>query len=95
MKHLTKNHKIDYNSFINRLKELKKTVNTIADLRNMWVDEKHSKLIRIVSNLFFRKFSLHYIFNSRITNYNSHIKYRQSLWKAIESPESFNCIKYY
>ena len=51
--------------------------------------------MRIISNLFFRKYALEYIFNSRISSYNSHIKYRSSLWQALKQPETFNHIKEY
>lgn len=49
--------------------------------------------MRIISNLFFRRYALDYIFNSRIHNYASHIKYRQSLWQALRNPDHFNRIK--
>jgi hypothetical protein len=51
--------------------------------------------MRIISNLFFRKHCLEYIFNSRISNYSSHVKYRQTLWTALRNPEQFNHIKEY
>ena len=51
--------------------------------------------MRIISNLFFRKHCLVYIFNSRISNYASHVKYRQTLWSALRNPEQFNHIKEY
>jgi hypothetical protein len=47
----------------------------------------------VISNLFFRRHALDYIFNSRISNYASHIKYRQTLWKAIAHPNEFSRIK--
>ena len=75
--------------------EFKKTINTIADLRRLWVDYRYAKCARILSNLFFRKYSLSYIFNSRICNFRSHIKYRHRLWDAIKSPTSFRHIKEY
>jgi hypothetical protein len=36
---------------------------------------------------------MQYIFNSRISNFASHIKYRHSLWAALRSPHDFNHIK--
>ncbi len=95
VKILADKYKFNSNDFTKKLKELKRSINTIADLRNLWVDEQYAQSLRILSNLFLRKYSLHYIFNSRICNFGSHIKYRQSLWKAIEDPKSFNHIKYY
>lgn len=61
------------------MSDAKKTINSIADLRKLWVDYKYAKCMRIISNLFLRKYALGYIFNSRICNFSSHIKYRQRL----------------
>jgi hypothetical protein len=51
--------------------------------------------MRYLSNLFLRKYALNYIFNSRICNYASHIKYRYRLCEAIKEPFSFKHIKDY
>lgn len=51
--------------------------------------------MRIISNLFFRKYALPYIFNSRICSFGTHIKYRQALWEALNNPHDFNHIKHY
>lgn len=77
------------------MKERKRTINTIADLRNLWIDYKYAKEMRLLSNLFLRKYSLNYIFNSRICNYGSHIKYRYRLCEAIKEPKAFKHIKDY
>jgi hypothetical protein len=74
---------VAYSCFIEMMREEKKSINTIQDLRRLWTHEIYGKCLRIISNLFFRRYALDYIFNSRISNYASHIKYRQSLWKAI------------
>lgn len=73
----------------------KRQINTILDLRRLWTDPVIGECMRIVSNLFFRRYAMDYIFNSRISNYSSHIKYRKSLWNALKNPESFNHIKEY
>lgn len=75
--------------------EAKKRINTIADLRYLWMEYKYSKCMRILSNLFLRKYSLNYIFNSRICNYRSHIKYRHRLAEAVSNPKVFRHIKDY
>jgi hypothetical protein len=75
--------------------EIKKRINTIADLRRLWIDYKYAKCMRIISNLFLRKYSLNYIFNSRICNFRSHIKYRQRLREAVKDPQAFRHIKDY
>lgn len=84
---------VNYLEFVQRMKSEKKIINTIADLRRLWTDPLIGKCMRIISNVFFRRHALNYIFNSRISNYCSHVKYRQSLWHALENPHSFNRIK--
>lgn len=59
----------------------------------MWVDFKYARCMRILSNQFLRKYALQYIFNSRICNYTSHVKYRKRLQEAIEQPGTFRHIK--
>lgn len=76
------------------LRGLKKEINTIAELRELWTGEKGA-CMRVLSNLFFRQYALEYIFNSRISSYGSHIKYRSSLWQALKEPHTFNSIKHY
>ena len=93
--HITKLHEIDYNDFLEELRERKKSINTIADLRSLWLDYKYAKCMRVLSNLFLRKYALQYIFNSRICNYSSHIKYRHRMREAIYNPTSFRHIKDY
>jgi hypothetical protein len=86
---------VPFSDFIGEMAEVKKTINTIADLRRLWIDYKYARAMRIISNLFFRKYSLNYIFNSRICNFRSHIKYRHRLWEAIRAPHAFRHIKDY
>lgn len=90
---LLRQERVTYSCFIAMMRQEKKSINTICDLRRLWTHEVYGKCLRIISNLFFRKHALDYIFNSRISNYASHIKYRQSLWKAIENPLEFSRIK--
>ena len=42
-------------------------------------DEKVKMCIRILSYHFMRKKCLPYIFNSRVKNYHTHIKYRKKI----------------
>lgn len=95
MRALLLQHKLPFHSFKNAMRHEKKTINTIADLRRLWTSEPYCRCLRIISNLFFRKHALDYIFNSRISNYASHVKYRQSLWQALSHPHDFNRIKEY
>lgn len=93
VKSLLSKNGVNYHDFLAKMKAEKKIINTIADLRRLWTDPAIGRCIRIISNVFFRKHALNYIFNSRISNYSSHVKYRQSLWMALRSPDSFNRIK--
>lgn len=86
---------VPFEDFFTEMVEFKKTINTIADLRRLWIDYKYARCMRIVSNLFFRKYSLSYIFNSRICNFRSHIKYRHRLAEAVRDPRNFKHIKEY
>ena len=86
---------VPFDEFMDDMLEMKKTINTIADLRKLWMEYRHARCMRIISNLFFRKYSLNYIFNSRICNFKSHIKYRHRLWEAIRQPNAFRHIKDY
>lgn len=88
-------HGVNHQSLMGRLKNLKKKINTIADLRNLWASEPESKCLRIISNLFLRKHSLHYIYNSRIKTRLCHSKYKRRLQEAIVDPFEFNHIKDY
>ena len=86
---------VPFEDFFGDMLEYKKTINTISDLRKLWTEYKYSKCMRILSSLFLRRYSLSYIFNSRICNFRSHIKYRHRLTEAVCSPHSFRHIKEY
>jgi hypothetical protein len=89
---LVRRYGLSYDGLVAELRELKRSINTIAELRALWTGEKGACL-RVISNLFFRQYALEYIFNSRISSYASHIKYRSSLWQALKQPDTFNHIK--
>lgn len=93
MRSLLRREQVAFSRFIEMMRKEKKMINTMQDLRGLWTHEVYGRCLRIISNLFFRRYALDYIFNSRISNYASHIKYRQSLWKAIRNPIDFNRIK--
>jgi hypothetical protein len=86
---------VPFEDFEEEMIAAKKTINTIADLRRLWVEHKYAKCMRIISNLFLRKYSYSYIFNSRICNFSSHIKYRHRICEAIKNPRAFRHIKDY
>ena len=79
------------------IKKHKKEVNSINYLKEMWGNNDRQnpiyKCIRILSYIFMRKYCLSYIFNSRVKNYCTHIKYRKRIIKGIEDPELFTYIK--
>lgn len=65
------------------VKNFKNKINTIHDLREMWgendQESKVKKCVRILSFYFMRKKCIPYIFNSRVKNYHTHIKYRKKI----------------
>jgi hypothetical protein len=77
------------------LESYKDKINTISELRSLWIEKenKFSKSLRILSNIYLKKYHLTHIFNSRVENYGKHIKYRQKIVKALEDPEKFTYIK--
>lgn len=85
----------DYHAFMNTIRQKKRKVNSIADLRSLWVDEENAfaKATRILSGIFLKRHSLSYIFNSRVTNFQGHIKYRYRLIEALREPKQFTSIK--
>lgn len=89
---------VDFGDFMNYLYEKKDKINSISGLRSFWGDEDNpvlAKITRIVSNLFFRRHSYEYIFNSKVTDYSNHTKYRTRLVEALRNPEGFVSIKQY
>jgi hypothetical protein len=88
-------YNVEYNSLLQELQERKKSINTIADLRKMWMEFKYCEVIRVVSLLFLRKYSLPYIFNSRIKSRECHVKYKRRLQEALANPGQFQHIKDY
>lgn len=69
----------NYDRLLLKLRALKKKINTISDLRNLWENQEESKSLRTISNNFLRKHSLHYIYNSRIKTRLCHAKYKRRL----------------
>lgn len=51
--------------------------------------------MRKVSNYFLRKVALSYIFNSKVDNHHSHIKYRCKFVQNLEQPGGFDHLKDY
>lgn len=86
---------ISFLDLLERLRSVKKKINTIADLRNLWGDNEEGRCIRVISNYFLRKHSLHYIYNSRIKTRVCHSKYKRRLQEALLNPFDFNHIKEY
>lgn len=86
---------VTYSDIVGEFKHRKRNINTIEHLRDLWLHSKYAPQMRILSKLFLRKYALQYIFNSRITNYSSHIKYRHKLLEGVDNPMEFNNIKDY
>ena len=79
---------ISYEKFLSSLKEKKKWINSIADLRNLWLDDNfvYAKEMRVLSQYFLKRGALNYIFKSRISNHKGHIKYRKRMIQVLEHP---------
>lgn len=92
---ITRKFGIEYKNLLDNLRNMKKKINTIADLRNLWGNTKEGKCVRVLSNYFLRKHSLHYIYNSRIKTRVCHAKYKRRLQEALRNPYDFNHIKEY
>lgn len=79
------------------VKKHKRAVNSINYLKFIWghKDEANPilKCVRILSFVFLRKYCLSYVFNSRVKNYMTHVKYRRRITEGLLTPEEFTCIK--
>lgn len=75
--------------------ELKGNLTTVMGFRKVWTDYKYSECMRVVSHIFLRKGALGYIFNSKVANVQTHIKYRNKFLEALRNPASFDHIKDY
>lgn len=84
-----------YDDFFAALKAKKRGINSIADLRNLWLDEnfEYARQMRMISIYFLKRASLTYVFSSRISNHEGHIKYRNRLIEVLRVPEDFTSIK--
>ena len=76
----------EFDHMVLLIKHKKKTINTISELRELWSDFPYAKEIRKLSNLFLRKHGVKHIFNSRISCFPTHIKYRNRLIEALKNP---------
>ena len=65
--------------FLQSIEDLNYRVNTIQELRDMWMRHEHCEVFRMISSYFLRKYYVNHIFNSRIVNYSVHLKYRTKL----------------
>lgn len=86
---------LDYAQFILEMRQRRRRINSIADLRALWLEAENrfAEPTRILSLIFLKKHSLPYIFHSRVTNYEGHIKYRYRLMEALKDPQNFTSIK--
>lgn len=86
---------VDLGSFLQELKQKKKCLHSIRELRSLWIenDFQYAKVFRELSYYFLRRGTHKYIFGSRIADFGSHLKYRYRIMKALENPTAFNSIK--
>lgn len=81
IKRILQNHNIELGAFSQDLKERKKNLISIKELRALWLDSEfeYARAFREISNLFLRKASFKYIFGSRIADFVGHLKYRRRM----------------
>ena len=86
---------VDHSSFIDSLTQVKGNLNTINQLRSLWLSSHnpHAKAYRVFSMEYLRKHCLPYIFNSRVENVHKHIKYRYKMAEGVSDPERFTHMK--
>ena len=79
---------MNYSDYVAALKARKKNLNSIADLRALWVtgEFRYAKITRVLSLYFLKRGALRYIFSSRVVNYEGHIKYRKRLIDVLKCP---------
>ncbi|CAD8161091.1 unnamed protein product [Paramecium octaurelia] len=85
--------------FINKISQYKKQLLNIRVFSALLQrsedpeEEEYRQAFRIISQIFIKKQAINYIFNSKIVQYNWHMKYRQKIYKGIKDPNSFSHIK--
>ncbi|CAD8062212.1 unnamed protein product [Paramecium sonneborni] len=86
-----------YVDFVNFLKNKKNQMTNIKQLRDLWVDggknAEFNRVFRIISQQFLKTQAVSYVYNSRISNTQWHLKYRFNLLRALKEPENFKFIK--
>lgn len=87
--------RIDPQSFLASLSRAKASLNTIEQLRSLWLDARnpHARAYRVLSMEYLRKHCLPYIFNSRVENVHKHIKYRYKMAEGVRDPLRFTHMK--
>ncbi|CAD8071643.1 unnamed protein product [Paramecium sonneborni] len=86
-----------YDDLVNFLKNKKNSMTNIKQLRDLWVNSgknaEYNRVFRIISQLFLKTQAVSYVYNSRISNTQWHLKYRFNLLRALKEPENFKFIK--
>ncbi|CAD8055500.1 unnamed protein product [Paramecium primaurelia] len=89
--------KYRYDDLVNFLKNKKNSMTNIKQLRDLWLDggknAEYNRVFRIISQLFLKTQAVSYVYNSRISNTQWHLKYRYNLLRALKEPENFKFIK--
>jgi hypothetical protein len=84
-----------YQRINEELPELKAILTTVVGFRRIWSHYKYSECMRVVSHIFLRRCALGYVFNSKVSNIQTHIKYRNKFLEALKNPAKFDHIKDY
>jgi hypothetical protein len=92
---ICRNTATPYQRIAEELPELKAALTTVMGFRRVWTSYKYAECMRMVSQVFLRKSALPYIFNSKVANVQTHLKYRARFLKALRNPAAFDHIKDY
>lgn len=85
---------INYEDLCETLENIKNNVRTKDQLLELWRHEIYGQVMRIVSDHFFRKKAYDYIFNSRVEDLRSALKYKPRLQQFVADPWRQDNLKY-
>ena len=77
------------------LREKKRSMNKISDLRELWEDGQYGRVLRVVSMHFLRTRCHAWIYNSRVEDRWNPLKYRPRIIQGVQQPAHFIYLKEY
>ncbi|CAK79415.1 unnamed protein product (macronuclear) [Paramecium tetraurelia] len=85
--------------FVDKISQYKKQLLNIKIFSNLLQksddpeEEEYRRAFRIISQIFIKKQAINYIFNSKIVQYNWHMRYRLQIYKGVKDPDHFSHLK--